>query len=62
MFLHFGYFLQKGRVVNRKGVMASCTESEADGLFGLCGLVLAMWVNLEYNCAKLKPAAESIGD
>ena len=42
--------------------MASCTESEADSLFGLCGLVLAMWVNLEYKCAKLKPAVVSVDD
>ena len=42
--------------------MSSCTESEADSLFGLCGLVLATWVNLECKCAKLKPAVESVDD
>ena len=45
--MDFYYYVpEKGRVVNRKGVMASCTESEADGLFGLCGLVLADVVGL----------------
>ena len=42
--------------------MASCIESEADGLFGLCGLVPAMWVNLKYKYAKLKPAVEFVDD
>ena len=43
-------------------MLASCTKSEVKGHFGLCGLVVIMWMDLETKYCNVKYLVGTVDD